>query len=829
MKTLCALPWPDWEIVRRLGGGSYGTVYEIRRERFGIEERAAMKLVSFPKDPEEVEEQRCSGYTEESLVSSYRQQMQRFLDEYKLMLELKGGVNIVRCDDFQTVQHEDGIGWDIFIKMELLTPLKKYLGREITAEQTVKLGVDLCKALSLCREKGIIHRDIKPDNILVSDAGDYKLGDFGVAKTAERTMAGTRTGTPNFVAPEVYHNEPYGKSVDIYSLGMVLYWMLNRRALPFLPLPPQMPSPDEIQEAMLRRMRGEALPRPADGSRALQDVVLKACAYRPEDRYATPEAFCRALEAAYAADTGVADTLRPAAPPQEQPSHDADATMGNNWETGSQTEAQPELTDLDATEATMGTCGTMAGSYPGCRLNETLRLHNDPTPFTHARTTKGDDKKVRVTIFSEDAENGCRIAVRSCRRGEMLNVDVPRHAVDGQVLVVDGAGHASRDGGEAGDLLVQLHVVGPRMSEAETFQSCDAEITADVSRLTLSPGESTKILLKASGDVPEVFVFRAQWQPDITVEFGDRLDTWNTYATVTATKESEGYIRFYISDKAETFDQSIHYASVDVYVTVQGASMQADPTAADDGAIVKYLEKGNQVGLSGVVNSETLQRAQRCMRECKTNNLFILASGRLSRETVRQISLLSELDSLKITCMEEGAWIEDLAPLKALKSLHRLWLSEMQITDISALADLPQLTHLFLEKNVIRDLTPLAKLQNLTELDISGNQVTDLLPLEKLSELEFLDFSRNQVSRLRPLLGLTKIEILLMENNPVSDLTPLSAMTKLKLLDISATDVTSLKGLENARSLDVLIADDYRLTDLSALEASGCRGALRRP
>lgn len=476
----------------------------------------------------------------------------------------------------------------------------------------------------------------------------------------------------------------------------------------------------------------------------------------------------------------------------------------------------------------MGTGGTMAGGYPEDRPNETFRLHNDPTAFVHARATKGDDKKVRVTIFSEDAENGCKIDVRGGHHNAKLRVTVPKHSVNGQVLRLRGEGHASHDGGEAGDLLVQLRVVGPRMSESETFQSCDAEITADVSKLTLRPGESTKVLLKASGDVPEAFAFRAQWQPDITVEFGDRLDTWNTYATVTATKASEGYIRFYISDKAETFDQSIHYASVDVYVTVQGAPMQADPTAADDGAIVKYLEKDNQVGLTGVVNSETLQRAQRCMRECKTNNLFILASGRLSRETVRQISLLSELDSLMITCTDEGAWIEDLAPLKALKSLHRLWLSDMQITDISALADLPQLTHLFLEKNVIRDLTPLAKLQNLTELDISDNQVTDLLPLEKLSELEFLVFSRNQVSRLRPLLGLTKIEILMMENNPVSDLTPLSAMTKLKLLDISATDVTSLKGLENARSLAVLIADDCRLTDLSALEASGCREALRR-
>ena len=91
------LPWADWEIVRRLGGGSYGTVYEIRRERYGIVERAAMKVISFPKDAEEVEDQRRSGFTDESLVNSYRQQMQRFLDEYRLMLELKGKTNIVSC------------------------------------------------------------------------------------------------------------------------------------------------------------------------------------------------------------------------------------------------------------------------------------------------------------------------------------------------------------------------------------------------------------------------------------------------------------------------------------------------------------------------------------------------------------------------------------------------------------------------------------------------------------------------------------------------------------------------------------------------------------
>ena len=454
------LPWADWEIVRRLGGGSYGTVYEIRRERYGIVERAAMKVISFPKDAEEVEDQRRSGFTDESLVNSYRQQMQRFLDEYKLMLELKGGVNIVRCDDFQTVPHADGIGWDIFIKMELLTPLKKYLAREITPEQTVKLGIDLCKALSLCREKDIIHRDIKPDNILVSDSGDFKLGDFGVAKTAERTMAGTRTGTPNFTAPEVYHNEPYGKSVDIYSLGMVLYWMLNRRALPFLPLPPQMPSSDEMQDALLRRMRGEALPRPADGSRALQDVVLKACAYRPEDRYATPEELRLALKAVRAADTSAADTIpdvQPAAPAAEPSSTDADATIGNNWEmSGGRDDSY--YTETSNTDSTMGTMGTESGASASSGTKQ------------QDADARGRDVYTLVHITSQEAAAGCKVETKDAA-GRTISVTIPQGIENGAIVHVKGLGAAGTGGGAPGDLLVRVYVQNAPVGNAEPIHA----------------------------------------------------------------------------------------------------------------------------------------------------------------------------------------------------------------------------------------------------------------------------------------------------------------------------------------------------------------------
>jgi hypothetical protein len=98
------------------------------------------------------------------------------------------------------------------------------------------------------------------------------------------------------MAPEVYNNQPYGAKADIYSLGLVLYWLLNERRTPFLPLPPAVPSSGEEDAARRRRFRGEPLPPPAHGSPALQRIVLKACAYAPKDRYQNAEELLRDLE-----------------------------------------------------------------------------------------------------------------------------------------------------------------------------------------------------------------------------------------------------------------------------------------------------------------------------------------------------------------------------------------------------------------------------------------------------------------------------------------------------------------------------------------------------
>ena len=291
------LPWPDWTITAYLGGGGYGKVYQIERNVSGLREEAALKIISRPADEQEIEAYYDNGYDAESMVATYTDELQRYVKEYQMMRELQGQSNIVSCDDFAVVPREDGIGGSIFIRMELLTPLPKAVKKEmLSEEQVIRLGKDICRALILCEERNIIHRDIKPDNIMISRFGDFKLGDFGVARVQDHTTNATKMGTHGYAAPEVEHMQKYGKEADIYSLGITLYWLLNNRRMPLLRAD-EVLNGTKVSEAMVRRYNGEPLPPPRDGSEGLKAIVLKACAYDAKDRYRSASEMYQALEA----------------------------------------------------------------------------------------------------------------------------------------------------------------------------------------------------------------------------------------------------------------------------------------------------------------------------------------------------------------------------------------------------------------------------------------------------------------------------------------------------------------------------------------------------
>ena len=288
----------SWYLSRLIGKGSFGKVFEITREEYGTTYRAALKIISVPQDDDDLKSRLSEGSDLESVSEYYEGILRDIINENEIMAQLKGNSNIVSYEDHQIIPHEDGIGYDILIRMELLTPLlDRMMKKKLDEKEVVRLGIDMCKALELCHRKNIIHRDIKPQNIFISDNGDFKLGDFGIARTIEKTTGGmSKKGTYKYMAPEVFRGENYDATADIYSLGIVLFSMLNGNRGPFLPAPPAKVTHNDEEEARARRLRGEPIPDPKDGGAMLSMIIRKACAFYPQDRYASAEQMRADLE-----------------------------------------------------------------------------------------------------------------------------------------------------------------------------------------------------------------------------------------------------------------------------------------------------------------------------------------------------------------------------------------------------------------------------------------------------------------------------------------------------------------------------------------------------
>jgi serine/threonine protein kinase len=277
--------WGDWLIDEKIGEGSYGKVYRICRENNGNTYYAAVKIITIPQSISEISALASEGMDEDSISAYFRDVLDGLVEEIDLLYSFRGLSNIVNIDDYKVIKNDDNVTYDILIKMELLKDITSFVqSTPLTKAEVFKLALDMCKALEVCHKKNIIHRDIKPDNMFVSEHGDYKLGDFGVARKMEKTLSGlSKKGTYLYMAPEVFKGEDYNHTVDIYSLGIVIYRFLNGGKLPFF-------SSNQImyrqrEEALAKRLRGEPVPYPESGEGQFESIILKACSYNPKDRY----------------------------------------------------------------------------------------------------------------------------------------------------------------------------------------------------------------------------------------------------------------------------------------------------------------------------------------------------------------------------------------------------------------------------------------------------------------------------------------------------------------------------------------------------------------
>jgi tRNA A-37 threonylcarbamoyl transferase component Bud32 len=262
-----------YRLVRVLGRGAMGVVYEALDERLG--RTVAIKTVL------------RSHLDNESTAQDYAA---RFVREAQAAARLTHP-NIVAVYDFG---EQDDLSYIVmeFVSGRELADLFRS-GHRFTLVEALQIMSELLDALAYAHGQGVVHRDVKPANVLVDRAGRVKLADFGVARLSsgnqDRTMPGTMVGTPNYMSPEQILGQPVGSRTDIFAAGVVLYQFLTGRQ----------PFEGGGMFIVQRRILQEEPTPPSQVFAGLPPVldriVSRALAKQPEERYETAAAFAQDL------------------------------------------------------------------------------------------------------------------------------------------------------------------------------------------------------------------------------------------------------------------------------------------------------------------------------------------------------------------------------------------------------------------------------------------------------------------------------------------------------------------------------------------------------
>jgi serine/threonine-protein kinase len=259
-----------YNVLEEIGRGGMAIVYRARQE--SLDRIVAIKELDLSK------------------TSPDPKALERFQLEARAAASLHHP-SIITVHDFWERSNKAYIAMEFVDGLEL----KEALAITGTVEPltAIRIGIALCRALSYAHERGLVHRDVKPGNVMLSAQGSVKLADFGivlVSGSADLTTTGQVIGTPSFMSPEQIKGQQIGPPSDIFSLGVVLYEMVTG-VKPFTG-----PSDVAVTHAIIRRRPERVRKHNPKVPRRLVRVIMKALRKKSAKRFTTMDEMADALE-----------------------------------------------------------------------------------------------------------------------------------------------------------------------------------------------------------------------------------------------------------------------------------------------------------------------------------------------------------------------------------------------------------------------------------------------------------------------------------------------------------------------------------------------------
>lgn len=246
--------------------------------------RYIIKIISIPASQTQLEALLLSGaYRSKADACAYFEELcEDVQKEIGILDKLSQLEGFLPYEKMQVVAMEDGqTGFDIYLMGTYKRSLERFFRKNtMTHLAAVNMGLDLCAALAVCRQAGYLYADLKPGNVFLTDDKGYKIGDLGFISMDSLPYSSLpEKYRSSYTPPEVSDAlSQLNSTMDIYALGLLMYQAYNGGTLPF-----------EGQAI------GEELPAPLYADYEMAEIILKACAPKPEDRWETPAQMGQAL------------------------------------------------------------------------------------------------------------------------------------------------------------------------------------------------------------------------------------------------------------------------------------------------------------------------------------------------------------------------------------------------------------------------------------------------------------------------------------------------------------------------------------------------------
>ena len=735
--------WPGWNIINLVEEGTRANVYEIACSEAGQVSVRVLKAICL-----ELADQNSEAAVLDNLIG-------RINSEIQAIYALNGHPHIAGIEEYAIMKGDSSIL--VLIRMEKMLTLPDYIcaGGLQTRDEIIKLGTEICDALDFCERQSVVHRNIKINNLFLTEKTGFKLSDFDIPCTADpafKNISENQISVTQCLAPEVYRGGQCGKTSDIYSLGIVLYMLLNDFYPPFVREYHQQTGDPQTYKANARRLRGDSFPPPKNADEELGRTILRACSYQPSDRFQTSAEFKAALIKCLEENLSPESANEPFdpsdpfknynpfnqyVPPYEEvetPYEEAEPPYEEVETPYEEVESVPQDFDPPPVQEPPVTGPVLP---PGSGTD----IQGDPSQGS------GSKKKIPVRLIAAAAACLLILAAILFFFNKDLFKGFPGHTVKYKITYIDENGALLEETvytGHVGDEIDHTAPDRDGYTIQDREQSMILEDDEDQNRL---------IFTYDSGKNNTALASETETDPATTTE---APTTTTTEAPTTTTTEA--------------------------------------PTTTTTKTTTTTTKAPEVV----IWDDPNLEKAARG---------YLHFKGDL---TVANAAKVKKLELKK-------ANIHSINALRYFTGLEELYLSDNLIEDLSPLKDLDKLYRIHLENNFVSDLSPLENKSNITRLDLYGNLVTDLTPLKNLTRMVMLDVRKNDVEDISVLKGMVNMSELYLSNNRIKDISAVAGMTGLTYLAINYNEIEDIRYLKSMSKLAVLTMRDNKVKDISVL------------